>query len=104
MFDEFARRHTHGYEIQKEKIMSGNSTNKEAELKKLTEDHRAKLRGILVKKEMLKDQSKYGNWHQGSQLNTFKRLGMKKNGEITDMEKASAFINSDGEVLNQSSN
>ena len=92
-FDGFEKSHRKAYETKRSKLIKSNPTDLDAQLVKLREDLDKKLLAIKVKREMIKDQRNYGDWHSGAAVSTMKRIGIKKSGEITDPEKAEAFLN-----------
>ncbi|MCH2206380.1 MAG: sulfatase-like hydrolase/transferase [Lentisphaerales bacterium] len=74
LFNEFDRRAKESYE---KKLASAKS---EAEKQQLKEAYEKKLRSNMVKREMIKDQRKSGNWHGSAAKKTMTRLGIKKDG------------------------
>ena len=76
LFNEFDRRAKESYE------KSLASASSEAEKQKLKEAYEKKLRSNMVKREMVKDQRKSGDWHGSPANQTMKRLGIKKDGTI----------------------
>ena len=76
LFNEFDRRAKESYE----KNLA--STSSETEKKKLKEAYEKKLRSNMVKREMVKDQRKSGDWHGSPANQTMRRLGIKKDGSI----------------------